>query len=428
MNTLEDRLRDAFRADAQTVQPGTIPPAPQRLARRLPVRRAPRRTRTLVPLAAAAAVLALVTGISLAVSQLGGSPLPSPGAAGSSVSPTPNVPTPTGVRPSATPGPLLTPVLAANASRGVPGSTPATGVPRFYVTVGNAQLGGVNYLEVRNTLTGQVTAQIKAPADESFAAIAAPTGDRTFVTAVAANGGCTSQLWQFRLNSAGHPGPLTSLHITVPGIYSTYGDLAITPGGDTIGYATYLCDAEAEVGVIHLATRQVRVWGVDEAPPGLNDEPMTLSLSADGSLLGYATFDGTSVLPTNAPAGSLAARSRLVSGTAIWAALAGDGNALYGCSVSPYVHGRPIPSVGTLTYGLTAITGAPEHVIASWPDMKGPQCYASLDPAGRYLLVQYPTVAHGVDGYFRPAVLDLRTGKLTSINSPEFYGPLDIAW
>jgi hypothetical protein len=33
-----------------------------------------------------------------------------------------------------------------------------------------------------------------------------------------------------------------------------------------------------------------------------------------------------------------------------------------------------------------------------------------------------------VDGWSRPAILDLHTGKLTSINAPAFYGPLDIAW
>jgi len=45
-----------------------------------------------------------------------------------------------------------------------------------------------------------------------------------------------------------------------------------------------------------------------------------------------------------------------------------------------------------------------------------------------YLLVQGPTIAHGVDDWSRPAVLNLRTGQLTDINAPAFYGPFDIAW
>jgi hypothetical protein len=155
---------------------------------------------------------------------------------------------------------------------------------------------------------------------------------------------------------------------------------------------------------------------------------MAVSLSADASLLGFATFDGTSVLPTSAPAGSLYARSQLVSRTVLWDAVAGDGDALYGCSVSPFQAGGMIPNFGTLTFSRVSLTGGGEHVIASWPNVNSPQCYASLDPAGNYLLVQYPTIAHGVDGWARPAILNLHTGKLTGINAPAFYGSLDIAW
>jgi hypothetical protein len=211
----------------------------------------------------------------------------------------------------------------------------------------------------------------------------------------------------------------------VPGNTSTYGDLAITPDGETIGYTTYLCNGEGEVGVIHLATRQVRVWAVDE---GLGNTPMAVSLSPDGSLLGYASFGGASVLSASAPAGSLTARSRLVSRTVIWAAIADDDDTMYGCSVAPYRSGS-IPAAGTLAYGRISLTGGGLQVIARWPHVTNPECYASLDPAGNYLLVQYPTVVRGSDGgWTRPAILDLRTGQLTDINAPAFYGPLDIAW
>jgi len=427
MNALEDRLRDAFRADADLVRPDSMPPAPPRPVRSAPARPWSRRSRMLIPLGAAAAVIAIVTGLSLATSLLsGGSPGPQPPG---SVPTGLVVPTPS-ARPPARLGPVPPPVLAANASRGVPASAPGPGLPRFFVTVYVPPVGGVDYIVVRDTATGEVTGRINPPGGTVFAGLAATAGDRTFITTIDPDTGCRPvQLYQFRLNHSGMPGPLQPLHIAVPGgISQGEGDLAITPDGETIAYDMRGCTAagQGEVGVISLATRQARAWAV---PPGnpISSQIMDVSLSADGRLLGFATFSGTRVLATSAPPGSVFGRSRLVSATVIWAAIAPGGEALYGCSVSPFRSGQPIPAVGTLAYGRISLTGA-DHVIASWPDVTGPQCYASLDPAGNYLLVQFPVIAHGVDDWSRPAVLDLRTGRLTDINAPAFYGPFDIAW
>ncbi len=422
MSTLEDRLRDAFRADAETVRPEAIPGPPAPPAR--PPRRwsGSRRARIVIPLAAAAAVIAIVIGVSVTTSLFGGRTHSSvPGL----FPPLPTV----GSQP---PGPVPVPTLGAQASRGVPASVPAPGLPRFYVAVYVAAgpPEGTNYIVVRHSATGKVAGRMNPPAGYFFAGIAAPAGDRTFVTAVESNAGCSSRLYWFRLNDQGQPGPLVPLHITVPGTYSETGDLAITSDGRTIAYATYLCDGEGEVGVIHLATRQVRVWSWT----GFST-PMSLSLSADGRLLGYTMFPGRArasggamILPTSARAGSLAKHSRVVFHTALWSALSGDGTSLYYCAVSPY-RGGPLPNVGTLTYGTLSLAGGGQHVIASWPDVSGPQCYASLDPAENYLLVQFPTsVPNSSGGWARTAVLGLRTGRLTGINAPPFYGPFDIAW
>jgi hypothetical protein len=439
MSTLEDRLRDAFRADADLVRPESIPAAPPlRPARPAPGWPGLRRTRVLIPLAAAAAVIAIAAGLSLAAPQRNGS---RPAAGASSP---PSAPTPT---PSAPAGPPPKPTLAANASQGVPASTPAPGVPRFYVTVYLPTTGAGDYIVVRDTATGQVTGRINAPGGAVFAGLAATGGDRTFITTIQAGSGCSAQLYQFQLNQSGVPGPLEPLHITLPDGPQGEGGLAIAPDGRTIAYHSGVCLNENEVGVINLATRQARVWAVPlPHVGGLAVWPnMDVSLSADGGLLGYATaFRGAGVLPTSAPAGSLFARSRPVSGTVIWQAVAGDGDALYGCSISPFSTGGPIPSRGTLTYSRISLTGGGEHVIASWPDVTGTYCYASLDPAGNYLLVQFPTV-HGVEDRSSPAaanvqtgqptniwsravILNLRTGQLTNVNAPVFNGPFDIAW
>lgn len=384
MSTLEDRLRDAFRADAETVRPETIADLPAR-----PVRRGPKRARSplaraLVPLTAAAAVAAVALGVS-----------------------------------------LVAPLLRVNghpgASRGVVNSAPAPGAPRFYVTVWIAP-NATDSLVVRDTATGKIAGRLDPPPGAVFKAIAAPAGDSTFITAVMAGSACTSQLYRFQLNRQGQPGPLVPLHITVAGNYSEVGDLAVTPDGRTIAYATYLCGrGVGQVGVINLATGHVRVWTTSSFL-----QPAALSLSADGSLLAYDTLPGARILNTSVPAGPLLQRSQIVSRTAGWAALAGDGASLYLCTVSP--SGQPAPRRGTLTYGTDSIATGHQQVIARWPGLPDPQCWASLDPSGHYLLVQYPVSVPNASGWVRPAILDLRSGRLTQIAAPAYYGPLDVAW
>jgi DNA-binding CsgD family transcriptional regulator len=310
------------------------------------------------------AVLALVTGLSLARPQLLPGGNPGPGTAGPS--PSLHLPSPSN-QPPASQGPVPKPVLAA---------------------------------------------------------IETPAVDRTFVTAVEAATGCTSQLYQFRLNKQGAAGPLVPLHITVPGTYAQTGDLAVTPGGSTIAFATYLCDGHGELGVIDLATRHVGVW----SNPSITT-PAGLSLSADGGLLLY-DVPGVSpearILNTAAPAGSLPERSRVVSTTAAWTALAGNGDSLYGCAVTPDT--AVASSTGAVTYYAMSLAGGQQHVVASWPDLPYPQCRASLDPSLGYLLVQYPANVPGHTDWVRPAILDLHSGRLTYIADPAFYGFLDIAW
>jgi hypothetical protein len=431
VSTLEDRLRDAFRADAETVRPEAIPGPPAPPARPRRQWFGSRRARVLVPLAAAAAVIALVGGLAAASPLLHGQQHqanpPGPG---------PFLPS---GQPTVSHGPVPKPVLDANASPGVPASAPAPGVPRFYVTAYVPPVGGVDYIVVRDTTTGKVTGRINPPGGTVFAGLAATAGNRTFITAIDPDTGCSPvQLYQFRLSSLGVPGPLQPLHVTLPGgIPQGEGDLAITPDGRTIAYESGGCTAlgVSEVGVINLATRYVRVWAVPEnVHDPIPEQIISLSLSADGRWLGYTIFPmgarlpwGGRILRTTSPAGSLAKYSRIVSRSALWTALSGDGTSLYYCAVSPY-HGGTLPNVGTLTYGTLSLAGGSHRVIASWPGLTGPQCYASLDPAGNYLLVQFPTTVPQASDWSRPAILDLRTGRLTGIHAPAFYGPFDIAW
>jgi hypothetical protein len=302
----------------------------------------------------------------------------------------------------------------------VPASAPSPGVPRYYVT---AEPDPSNDLAVAATATGKTVYTISPPAGTFFGSVAATAGNRTFLAAATSNSSsCPAQtlLYQFQLNDQGQPGPLTPLNITIPGNFSETGDLAITPDGDTIAYATWLCD-RTEVGVIDLASGHVGAW---EATSFVS--PASLSLSGDGSLLGYEMLSArvAEVLRTNAPSGSLSAHSEVVSRGAAWAALSQDGTTLYACSVPS----SRSASAGSVTYYARSLAGNGQHVIASWNNLPSPQCWASLEPAGDYLLVQYPVAAKDASGWVQPAVLDIDTGQLTRIAAPSFYGPLDLAW
>ncbi len=429
MNGLEDRLRDAFRTDAETVRADAIPGVPTRPARRAQGWGRSRRARILIPLAAAAAVVAVVVSVSLAVplvrfrSQPGGVPSPTP-------SPSPF---PTGETPASN-VPLPLPELGHDgqpASKGVPSSAPSPGAPQYYVTVVEAP--DPSSLAVRATATGGVVGTILPPQGSFFSSIAASAGDRAFITTVApiSGGPCSSQLYQFQLNDQGAPGPLTPLNVTIPGISSELGNLAITPDGRTIAYSTFYCGQFTEVGVVDLATGHVRAWEA-AGDAAMTVMPMGLSLSPDGSLLAYSTYpdDQALLLSTSAPAGPLLERSHVVSQSTNWAGLADDNSALLSCSAAAAAPG----TAGSVTYYTQSLAGnaaqasalGHKHVIARWSNLMDPRCWASLDPSGGYLLIQYPTTDGS--GFLRSAILDVSTGQLHMIAAPSFQDTADMAW
>jgi hypothetical protein len=315
----------------------------------------------LIPLAAAAAVTAVVTGLAVAASLLGAG------------------------------------------SRQPDGTSPlGPGVPRFYV-----EALKIDPLRVYDTATGQVVATIQAPKGTLFdGQVVALSGDRTFLTAASPGsvrtdlGPCITRLYEFQLNDAGQPGPLIPLHITVPGKPDVSNSLSVTPDGRMIAYSTDLgCQAIPgswlEIGVINLATRQVRSWTLRQRTSF--SVIYSVALSADGRQLVFSqgSFPPTGpstkvarILPASAPAGSLDQRSTVVSPSADWAAFSADGRMLYACS-TPMLGvlggGR---TTGSVTYYIDSIASGRRHVIASWPPTSQTICGASLDTSGRHLLIQ----------------------------------------
>jgi hypothetical protein len=397
VSKLEERLRDAFNADAETVKAGSIPgppvpAAPPRSMPRLATWTRFRRLRLLIPMAAALAVVAVV--VAAAALPLGRGHTHS---------------------------------AVGNKAAG------SAGLPQYFVT--NEPGGAVDQysLVVRSTRTGKIVGQLKPYGGVPYGgaagsgSVAAIGGDRAYVTAVPVGGPCLSQLEEFRLNGLGQPGSLTPLHVTVRGDFDGFDNLAITPDGRTIAYATYVCGSggKYELSVVDLATGHVKTWSYTStnlASPG------ALEMSPDGRevLFTLGLAGPERILRTSAPAGSLSARSQVISSNTSWAALAHNGAVLYGCTVSPP------PSVsrttGTITFFSRTLARTGERVIASYRNVLYPTCTPSLDPGGRYLLVDlWAGLPRHLD-WIRTVVLDLRSGRTLVIPAPGLPSQGSVAW
>lgn len=253
MNTLENRLRAELQAESELISPSGIPPLslpgrtgrhadrpPSALGRR-------RRPAWLIPLAAAAAVLAIVAG-ALAVARL-------------------------------TPG--------GPAQRAATG-TPSARLPSYYaVTVGGNVVsytsGGTQYtsqvlgrsVQIRVTATGGLAATVRPPGPYNDFVVLSGTADgRTFVLGA-------ERYWGFR----GAKSPLTGaldeaaplkfvvLHVTPDGGVRESGltlpfavrpgqqpSIALSPDGDRLAVAYGGGGQTAVVRVVTLAAGQVREW------------------------------------------------------------------------------------------------------------------------------------------------------------------------
>jgi hypothetical protein len=381
VSTLEDRLRDAFSAEAATVKAESIsgpPGQPSSLAAGL---RRPQR-RPLITLASAVAVV-VVVALTAALPLLRG---------------------------RAHPAARQTSALAA-------------GVPRFFVSDVPLPMPNPGLI-VRSTQTGKITGEIKPLHGLSYGSVAAIDGGPTFVAAVPAGSPCRYQLERFRLNDRGQPGSLVPMNITVLGDFPGINTLAVTPDGRTLAYATYVCgQARDKVTVVNLATGHTKVWTNTTVLQGL-------SLSADGRLLAFAQGGGPELiggpewlLDTSAPAGSLIARSRLISRTIDWAALVRNGASLDGCTLSSQVTKH-----STLTYFSRSLASPAQHVIARYRDVPFPMCSADPDPTDHYLLIQLEVNLPKRPDWTRPVILDLRSGRTTVIPGAALFNQVDVAW
>jgi hypothetical protein len=352
VNNIEDRLRDAYRAATDTIDPDSLPgPGVQvvrpavpggRAARRRTTPRS-RRLRLALPAAAAVATGALV---------------------------------------------LAAIALAPHATTRHPTTIPAgpaastSGLPPFTVVVWG------DSLTVFNTASGTIAGNMNSPQGQQFMQVAPDGNARTFIvtSTLASNAACSATFYRLRLDGDGAPLSLTTLRTL-----SGYTPSALAVDGGTLAYSVAHCATgngpgpsagNTVIGYIGDAQRRW-TFTLDE------DYATALSASATGTLA-FAMVPGSGlnevamVLHTASRSGAIAATSRVVvpgPGTVQSVALSPDGKTLYACNWAG--------STEMLAAYNTA-TGRRIDVLHTWhtSTKQNPSCFLGVDGSGRYLLAE----------------------------------------
>jgi hypothetical protein len=419
VNTLEERLRDAYRAAADTVRPEALRPSailsPPGRARKRPGR-GPSRRRMLIPLAAAAAVIAVAAAVA-----------------------------------------VLLPRAAPGLGRGRPGEAPATPVPlttpTFFVEMNWSQTPS---MFVVNATTGARGAQISLPFPAPDLTGVATGDGHTFVVAATAPESCSTTLYRFSLAADGTPGTMTAF-TKVDGQIGDPWEMAVSGNGQFVAYQTLACgqqiDSVAEqnnamgyLSVLDTVTGQTKRWTFRNDGPGTGN----VSISADGSVVG----SGNEVIDTSAAPGSLAARGRVVatdgefgpsvnfnirtspdsktmSGPSVVVGglnVSPDGKTVYFATFKEDKFDKPVWSSWQLRV-FDLATGR-TRLVRSFPGTEGGPAAVTFDPTGRYMVVE-SVVNTGPASEPLPAtkldLVDVATGQLTQLNASWAVDPA-IAW
>jgi hypothetical protein len=282
MNTLEDRVRAATRAAADTVPPDSVPPpwlppASPAASRRRSWLGSPW-ARRLAPLGAALAVVAVAVTMVL-VGRAVQAPVSAPEA---------------GLGP---PGPVTAgPPVSSYVASGQ--------VPSYYVAIESRGNPNVNpsYAVVRATVPGAALATLPASvAHGTVVAVTAAADDRTFVLDEQMFVATDSNANQFveprtfylvRLDASGRPGTPTRLPATVPGGELVTG-LALSPDGSKLAIAVEPDNVKndpnlEQILVYTLATGAVRTWSGDGTIGFGPDDARSLSWAGDERTLAYS--------------------------------------------------------------------------------------------------------------------------------------------
>jgi hypothetical protein len=334
MNTLEERVRAATRAAADTVTPDTVPPLVLPAGHPARSRGGSRPaasvwSRRLAPLGAALAVVA----VAVAMVTLGHTER-YPGTA-------------SGPGPSASGVITAGPPVASYVASGL--------VPPYYVSIESRSIlnRGPSYAVVRSTATGSALGTIVPPTAGTITGASAAADDRTFVLeeqpwaspqsrADQSFEPCT--FYVFRLGASGQPGPLTRLPVSVPSGVLLIG-FALSPDGSQLALAVQLNNVKAESGlqqirVYSLSTGAVRTWSVGGIIGQGGPEIPSVSWTADERTLafdwqanGNGAQLGTYLLNLRAGGTNLLADSR--EAVSLWPPSAGMPVARFGPGPQP---------------------------------------------------------------------------------------------
>jgi hypothetical protein len=375
VNSIEDRLRDAYRSATDTVSPDSLPGLGTPVVRPAPHRG--RRFRFTLPAVAAAATAAAV-------------------AAALTLAPHATAPRTTTVpaHPATASGPLPTYIVAVQ----------PTG------------------LFIYDTTSGTVTGTIDAPSGQQFEQVISQGNDQSFVvtTALTSISSCAATSYRLQLSASGTPGQLTRI-----GTLNGYTPTAYAMAGTTTALSVARCSpgpggTESGNAVLGYIAAGGRHWTFTLS----EDYPSTLAVSADTGLLAFPmVIPGSGlnqeglVLSTASRPGAVARTARVavrVQGTLQSLSISPDGATLYGCSV--------YRSMATLAAYDTA-TGARTGVLDRWrvSTRQLVYCDVTLDSSGRYLLASVDTVNPATDsGGARAStvVTAYRLGSLTPIRIP----------
>jgi hypothetical protein len=359
MNALEDRVRAATRAAADTVLPDGVPPL------RLPSAEAAGDgrwhswfvspwARRLAPLAAALAVVAVAVAM-VFVGRTAREPASGPGSGMTS------------------PGPM-TAGLAAS-------SYVASGqVPRYYVSIesrGNPNFNP-SYAVVRATVTGAALATIQPPAAHgTVVAVTAAADDRTFVldeqpfvaTGINVNQGFELRTFYLvRLGASGRPGLPVRLPVTVPGGEMMTG-FALSPDGSKLAIAVQPDNVKnqpdlQQVIVYTLATGAVKTWSAEGTIGFGPDDARSLSWARDERTLAFfwaaagpGVHTSVRLLDTKTGGGSLLADSRQAVPLVNQSLPFLVPTAVSSPTASPY-ESAPAPASGASSHAPTAVSSS----------------------------------------------------------------------
>ena len=292
MNLIEDRIRAAARAAAETVAPDSVPPLElpaartRRFGRRRRGVRSPHATWStwaprLAPLAAALAVIALVITMV-------------------NVRHTENRPPATGSSLVAPPGVPAGPPVSSYVRSGQ--------VPPYYVTatetdaVVHLTVSGASVATIRPSLPGGTMVAVTAAGDGRTFVLGEQGQDRKAVT-----------FYQFRLGSSGRPGALTRLPMSVAD-GKTMGDVALSPDGTRLAIAVAPGGGVQQVRLYPVSGGPARTWSATGGTTGGPFALRSLSWAASQRTLAFNWWAGQTqsvrLLNLGNAGGSLLAASR----------------------------------------------------------------------------------------------------------------------